>query len=53
LRDYEELKKSDGIAPRGWKFDPNDFWIEEHGKYGEVEILTSFDMCSTQYLFHR
>ena len=32
LRDYEkELIQSNGVAPRGWKFDQNDFWIEEHG----------------------
>ena len=21
----------DGVAPRGWKFDPKDWWLEEHG----------------------
>lgn len=32
LRDYnDQLVNSNGIAPRGWKFDQNDFWIEEHG----------------------
>lgn len=32
LRDYEsQLKQKDNVAPRGWKFDPNDFWVEEHG----------------------
>lgn len=31
LRDYDDLVKNNGIAPRGWKFDQNDFWIEEHG----------------------
>lgn len=33
LRDYEPvLVQNNGIAPRGWKFDENDFWIEEHGR---------------------
>ena len=33
LRDYASvLQNSDNVAPRGWKFDPNDFWIEEHGE---------------------
>lgn len=32
LKDYEkELQDTQGIAPRGWRFDGNDFWIEEHG----------------------
>ena len=33
LRDYQSvLGGNDGVAPRGWKFDKNDFWIEEHGE---------------------
>ena len=36
LRDYEkELVQNNGVAPRGWKFDQNDFWIEEHGMNDE------------------
>lgn len=31
LRDYDTLQQNDGIAPRGWKFNKNDFWVEEHG----------------------
>ena len=32
LRDYEhDLVQSNGVAPRGWKFNKNDYWIEEHG----------------------
>jgi hypothetical protein len=32
LNDYEtNLVKNDGIAPAGWKFDLNDWWLEEHG----------------------
>ena len=31
LRDYESLESNNGVAPRGWKFDKDNFWIEEHG----------------------
>jgi len=32
LRDYEnQLVKTNGNAPSGWKFDKNDWWLEEHG----------------------
>jgi hypothetical protein len=32
LREYQSLLLNrDNIAPRGWKFDPNDWWLEEHG----------------------
>merc|ERR1719378_382850 len=32
LSDYSRLVGADkGIAPTGWKFDPQDFWLEEHG----------------------
>jgi hypothetical protein len=33
LSDYEkQLVPNDGVAPRGgWKFDENDWWVEEHG----------------------
>ena len=32
LRDYEnKLVKTGGHAPDGWKFDANDWWLEEHG----------------------
>ena len=30
LRDYQQ-RLSDGIAPAGWKFDPNDWWLDENG----------------------
>ena len=30
LRDYER-KLGGGVAPRGWKFDKQDWWLEEHG----------------------
>jgi hypothetical protein len=28
---YERLKAAGGMAPAGWKFDSNDWWLEEHG----------------------
>ena len=33
LNDYmkELLSKDQMIAPTGWKFDPSDWWLEEHG----------------------
>mmetsp|Transcript_16131 Transcript_16131/g.30393 ORF Transcript_16131/g.30393 Transcript_16131/m.30393 type:complete len:267 (+) Transcript_16131:35-835(+) len=47
LRDYEELKKSGGVAPRGWKFNPDDFWVEEHGLIMESP---SFPLKPGRYL---
>jgi hypothetical protein len=33
LRDYERLIASqDNAAPLGWKFNPQDWWVEEHGE---------------------
>jgi len=32
LRDYDRrLASNDNVAPAGWKFDPKDWWVEEHG----------------------
>lgn len=32
LKDYERrLAKNDNVAPAGWKFNPQDWWVEEHG----------------------
>lgn len=32
LKDFEKsLKSRNNVAPVGWKFDPNDWWLEEHG----------------------
>ena len=32
LRNYEsQIVKNNNKAPAGWTFDPNDFWLEEHG----------------------
>jgi hypothetical protein len=31
LDDYARLKAAGGVAPARWKFDSNDWWMEEHG----------------------
>jgi hypothetical protein len=31
LTGYSSLKEAGGIAPRGWKFNNTDWWLEEHG----------------------
>eukprot|EP00471_Norrisiella_sphaerica_P003659 CAMPEP_0184489596 /NCGR_PEP_ID=MMETSP0113_2-20130426/15910_1 /TAXON_ID=91329 /ORGANISM="Norrisiella sphaerica, Strain BC52" /LENGTH=280 /DNA_ID=CAMNT_0026873119 /DNA_START=195 /DNA_END=1037 /DNA_ORIENTATION=- len=31
LREYPYLEKMGGVAPANWKFDKNDWWLEEHG----------------------
>eukprot|EP00913_Durusdinium_trenchii_P030807 g28852.t1 len=31
LFNYDKLKSRGGVAPAQWKFDDNDWWLEEHG----------------------
>ena len=31
LKDYDEIVKNNFAGPDGWKFDVNDWWVEEHG----------------------
>ena len=31
LSSFSELVAAGGVAPSGWTFDPQDFWLEEHG----------------------
>ena len=31
LDHYHQLKAAGGVAPAQWKFDPADWWLEEHG----------------------
>ncbi|MGY8814058.1 MAG: hypothetical protein ACKVHQ_04990 [Gammaproteobacteria bacterium] len=31
LSNYEKMKAADNVAPAKWKFDSNDWWLEEHG----------------------
>jgi len=35
LEDYGKLKATGGVAPAQWKFDNNDWWLEEHGSIME------------------
>lgn len=48
LRDYEKyIKARNGVAPAGWKFDQNDWWLEEHGLIMEAP---EFPLSSGKYL---
>ena len=38
LRNYPKLKQS-GIAPAGWTFDPNKWWLEENGLIMEAPVF--------------
>ena len=31
LNQFKMLEQSGGVARAGWQFDPNEFWLEEHG----------------------
>jgi hypothetical protein len=31
LHQFAALEKNDGVAPAGWKFSRDDWWLEEHG----------------------
>jgi hypothetical protein len=31
IRDYEKLAAANGVAPEGWQFDRDAWWLEEHG----------------------
>jgi hypothetical protein len=33
---------NDSVAPAGWKFDKNDWWLEEHGTYIHIITLHCF-----------
>lgn len=40
LKQYNSvLVRNKGIAPAGWKFDPNDWWLEEHGLIMEAPLF--------------
>jgi hypothetical protein len=48
LRDYEKyIKARNSVAPAGWKFDQNDWWLEEHGLIMEAP---EFPLASGKYL---
>ena len=47
LRDFETQLQPTGVAPSGWKFDANEWWLEEHGLIMEQP---SFPLPSGRYL---
>lgn len=47
LSQYAQLTKAGGVAPDGWKFDPKDWWLEEHGLIMEQP---TFPLVPLQYL---
>src|SRR6201986_1309263 len=47
LDHYPQLKANGGLAPSQWKFDPSDWWLEEHGLIMEKPY---FPLAPGQYL---
>jgi hypothetical protein len=47
LSSYNRLKEVGGTAPAGWKFDGNNWWLEEHGLIMEQP---SFPLAPGKYL---
>src|SRR5271154_2263747 len=47
LDHYPKLKADGGVAPAQWKFDAEDWWLEEHGLIMEKP---SFPLAPGQYL---
>ncbi len=47
LRLYQVLRKAGGIAPAGWRFDIDDWWLEENGL---IMKAPEFPMPAGQYL---
>lgn len=48
LKDYgNELESNYNLAPAGWKFDPQDWWLEEHGLIMEAP---QFPIAAGRYL---
>lgn len=39
LRNYEDLIAAGGVAPAGWKYDANDWWLEENGLIMEPPVF--------------
>jgi len=44
---YSKLLADDGIAPAQWRFDPSDWWVEEHGLIMEAP---DFPLPAGQYV---
>jgi len=47
LRDYPKLEAAGGAAPAGWRFDKQDWWLEEHGLIMEAP---TFPLPEGRYL---
>eukprot|EP00933_Yihiella_yeosuensis_P071869 TRINITY_DN8009_c0_g6_i1.p1 TRINITY_DN8009_c0_g6~~TRINITY_DN8009_c0_g6_i1.p1 ORF type:complete len:207 (-),score=45.18 TRINITY_DN8009_c0_g6_i1:60-680(-) len=47
LHQYQQLEAAGGTAPAGWKFDRQDWWLEEHGLIMEKP---EFPMPSGRYM---
>jgi hypothetical protein len=47
LKDYDYIVKNNFSGPDGWKFDTNDWWVEEHGL---IMPPPSFPMSAGRYL---
>ena len=39
LSRFAQMKTAGGVAPAGWKFDPTDWWLEEHGLIMEPPVF--------------
>jgi len=39
LSSFERLQAAGGVAPAGWKFDPKEWWLEEHGLIMEPPVF--------------
>ena len=46
-RDYQDLIAKGGVAPKGWQFDADAWWLEEHGLIMEAP---SFPLPPGQYV---
>lgn len=46
LSAYERLMTANGVAPAGWQFDNQDWWLEEHGLIMEAP---EFPLAAGQY----
>ena len=47
LSNYRALENNKGLSPAGWRFDPQDWWLEEHGLIMEPP---DFPLPPGQYL---
>ncbi|MGB3177355.1 MAG: hypothetical protein WBA90_05690 [Albidovulum sp.] len=47
VKDYQKLLASAGVANSGWQFDPDAWWLEEHGLIMEAPV---FPLAPGQYV---